>query len=67
MASDIGGLRDMVPARMRFPPGDVAALKHRLHGLSMGTGARALVGARERFDWAVTGDKISAFLTDVLK
>ena len=52
---------------MCFPPGDVAALQHGLHGLSIGTGERALVGARERFDWDVTGDNISALLTDVLK
>jgi glycosyltransferase involved in cell wall biosynthesis len=67
LAADIGGLRDMVPAAMRFPPGDVTALRRRLHQLSIGDEVPALVGDRRRFDWGVTGDKISTFLTSVLK
>ena len=66
LSSDIGGLQQMVPDRMRVPPGDVRAWRNRLVELHTGHGKATLVGERDRFGWNLIADKISHFLDDVL-
>ena len=66
LSSDIGGLQQMVPDRMRVPPGDIRAWRNRLFELHTGHDKATLVGERDRFGWNLIADKIAHFLDDVL-
>ena len=66
LASDVGGLRDVLPADWLLPPGDVSAWGDRLRQISIQPLAAPTAQMRRAASWDSVGPRIAGFLSAVI-
>lgn len=66
LASDVGGLRDLVPAAWRVQPADVGAWGRAIAGLGADPASLEAPAPPDRLSWPIVSARIAGFLNRVL-